>query len=690
MKKRFFALLLTALLLTGCTAPQTQTPAETTTLSPETTAPEVTDTSLVASIDFNGNWPTDSAGQGVKLTVNGDTVGDGGYDGSGAFYIGQETGYLTLDFSGVEDFSIRTDNFTVSLWFKGVCGGLDRWYTSASKTTEGAKIDMTSGAVGTVLFSNRDESDPTENSGFTAAMMNMYQYFAVNVTGGGKTLKLDGKKTQSATDARWHQLVLTVDRDDYMRVYIDDDLIHSKKMIRMEDLCIGTDTLTIGADINGNYGLRNSYIDDITIYRRALDTKDIKANYYGDKLRGILHEVETGVAKLGAEYTEEMRQTILSYAKDVASQLETLTPEDYVKTRTLCNELKDAYADFLMIPQQDAKLVSALLSDIHIAKAGDATSGRLKTAFRDISKSGLRIDTMLLTGDLADNSSAAAENAYFNALDSNMDEFNAGWTAISCIGNHDVQYTNEGANYQTGVGTYWQRLQAYISVDEAVRRYGSSALDSTTYYVDENGLLQSCSYAITVNGYHFVVMNTDYLTQTGNSKLYVDENGNYTIEGNEVDPIRHGMYMAESTLSWLDDTLAKYSEDGLPLFVVGHFPFDDTCDFSGYDEIVINDNSVGKQDAQIRNILASYKNVIYFCGHAHNSNAQGGPRVVTAENGGSFVQVNLAALKNSIRGHAGIPTNWIMYVYEEEIVLRCRDYSKQEWLTEYDHIIPLK
>lgn len=682
------------MLLSACASPAIQSPAATTTapttLPESTEPPAVQDSSLVASVDFNGNWPTDTAGQGVSLTVQGgNLVSDGGYDGSGAFFIGEEAGYITFDFSGVQDLDLRTDNFSVSLWFRGVCGGLDRWYTSASKTTEGAKIDMTSGVVGTILFSNRDESDPVENSGYTAAMMNMYQYFAVNVTAAQQTVCLDGTKTQSATDARWHQLVMTVERDGYLRIYIDDSLIHSDTISDMEGLSIGTNTLTIGADINGNYGLRNSYIDNIAIYSRKLGGDDIKASYYDAKFNGILHEVNTGMAALGKEYTEEMKQTLQTSVSELLAQYETLTPAEFKKIKKLCEYLKKAYTNFLLMPEQDAKLVSALLSDIHIATVGDTTSRRLATAFRDLFNSKFRVDTMLLTGDIADNSSAAAENAYFDVLDSQLDYLGGDLTAISCIGNHDVQYTNENANYQTGVGTYWERLQAYISLDESVRRYGSGVLDSTTYYVDEDGLLQSCSYAMTVNGYHFVVINTDYLTQTGNSKLYVDENGNFSIEGNEVDPIRHGMYMAESTLQWLDSTLAKYSEDGLPIFVVGHFPFDDTCDFSGFDEIVINDNSLGKQDAEIRNILASYQNVIYFCGHAHNSNAQAGPRVVTAENGGTFVQVNLAALKNSIRGHANIPTNWIMYVYEDEIVLRCRDYYAREWLTEYDHIIPL-
>lgn len=690
MKKIILPLFLVAVLLFGCSAPA----APSVTTTPVTTAPQATqppvtsDPDLIASVDFNGNWPTDSAGQGVTLTVNSDQVGEGGFDGSGAFFVGQDTGYITMDFSGMTDFDLGYDDFSVSLWFKGVSGGLDRWYTSADKTTEGKKIDLSNGAKGTILFSNRDERYPN-SAGYTAAMMNMYQYFAVNATGSGRTVGLDGTKTQTATDARWHKLVMTVEREGYLRIYIDGELIHQKSLSDVRNTRLGSNSLVFGADLNGNYGLKNSYIDNITVYRKKLSGDEIKSSYYNEKFNSILHHIDLGVAKLGSEYTETMRQSLAASVAELVKQQEALTPAEFKQTKKLCGKLQDAYAEFLLLPEQDAKLVSALLSDIHITKPGDTTSIALQTAFRDIKNSGLRIDTMLLTGDLANTSDAKAENSYFDVLDAQMDYLASGMTALSCLGNHDVQYTNESSNYQTGVGTYWERMQAYISLDEAVRRYGSGALDSTTYYVDENGLLQSCCYAMTVEGYHFVALNTDYLTQTDNSKYYVDENGKYTIEGNEVDPIRHGMYLADSTLDWLDKTLAAYAKDGLPIFVIGHFPFDDTCDFSGYDEIVINDNSIGKQDAEIRNILASYKNVVYFCGHAHNSNAQAGPRTVTAQNGGSFVQVNLAALKNSIRGHGNIPTNWIMYVYENEIVLRCRDYYAREWLTEYDYVIPL-
>ena len=55
-------------------------------------------------------------------------------------------------------------------------------------------------------------------------------------------------------------------------------------------------------------------------------------------------------------------------------------------------------------------------------------------------------------------------------------------------------------------------------------------------------------------------MNTDYKLQTGSSKEVLDENGNYAIEGNELDPIRDGGYYEDATLTWLEQWMATYGK----------------------------------------------------------------------------------------------------------------------------------
>ena len=198
-----------------------------------------------------------------------------------------------------------------------------------------------------------------------------------------------------------------------------------------------------------------------------------------------------------------------------------------------------------------------------------------------------------------------------------------------------------------------------------------------------------CIYYLTVyNGYHFLVLNGDYLLQTGNSKTYLDENGNYSIEGNEADPIRHGAYFYEDSLKWAGEVLDKYNQDQLPVFVINHYPFIDTVPLSYYNEIVINDNSIGKQDTEVRSLLSGYDNIFYFCGHLHSPLGMTEPVEVVDENGGSFIEINLPGLKSSSRAYENM-AGWIMYVYENEIVLRARDYVTGEWLPQYDEILHL-
>ena len=301
------------------------------------------------------------------------------------------------------------------------------------------------------------------------------------------------------------------------------------------------------------------------------------------------------------------------------------------------------------------------------------------------------MDKMRKDGELGNSAAEGARKKKGKRREERREKQERKGKGRKCRGNHDIQYTTPEENYQKSVPAYWERLVPYTSDDPAKRVYGDGRVDSTTFKVDEKtGWIVSCSYSRTCDGHQFVVINTDYLEQTGCSKDCRDENGKWSIEGNALDPIRHGLYLKDSTLEWLDKTMEDYSKDGKPIFVIAHFPFIDSCTLSYYRKVVIDDNSIGKQDHQIRSMLASYDNVVYFCGHLHHSMAVDGPTVVKTPCGTSFTQINMASIKNSQRGYGGIPAGWIMYVYDKEIVLRGRDFKDGVWLTEYDHVIPLK
>ena len=184
---------------------------------------------------------------------------------------------------------------------------------------------------------------------------------------------------------------------------------------------------------------------------------------------------------------------------------------------------------------------------------------------------------------------------------------------------------------------------------------------------------------MTDKGCHFLVLNTDYLPQVGNAKTGWDTN--------TLDPLRHGLFLSEESYAWLEKQLDEYQKDGQPIFVISHSPFADTVPLSYFRRIRIRDNSVGPQDSRLRRLLGRYEKVVYICGHLHLSFGITGPVTVESSEGGRFTEITLPSFQNAKRGYRNVPATWIMYVYEDRIIMRARDFGKGEWMTEYDEVI---
>ena len=651
--------------------------------------PPYSDPKPVLSVDFNNATASDASGKKNDGVITGSPAFGTGYDGSKAVYIENAFGenatqYVTFkDLNGID---LTKDDFTVTMWYKTVEGGVGEWAKASKATTVGSGINMPAVKQGGILLSNRDDSN-TASSGFAAAQLPQNQFFTAGVTDtDGNHSDLDG--VWQPQDGQWHYVALSVERAGKLSVYVDGALLAASDISGADGQALGSNSLALGADLLGQYGLGSAYVDELMVYGAALSQIDIQANYYIGRMEALTYEIGDRVASAGSEYTDAMKQAITQKNNAVIAKLEKLTAADYAQAMPLYDELKAAFDSFLLAPEDNANLVMLLISDIHIASEKDATAVNVGKIFADIESSGVRMDGIISAGDFADNSSPAAMNSAFDVIDSLMKN-HTDWQMITSIGNHEVQYTNANENYTKSLPVYWQRLQAYISDDANVRAYGDGVVDDLHYLEDPENEHYHFDYGMTFDGYHILVLNTDYLKQTGNSKEVKDENGNYSIEGNELDPIRHGMYFEDETLEWVRKMLDEYSKDDLPIFVVEHFPFIDSCPLSYYREIVIDDNSIGKQDAELRSLLAEYDNVITFSGHLHSSMAMSGPVQVVAEDGSYFTQINLPSPKSSARGYLSTTASWIMYVYDDEIVLRARDFGTGEWLTAYDYVIPI-
>ncbi len=608
-----------------------------------------------------------------------------GYDGNTSLYFVNEFGenaqnYISFDLSN-SGFDMTNEDYSILFWYKTENGGNDQWARAVHSTVAQTEVEMSSYVMGGTIFSNQDVR--LDSDGMSLLQLTHYKYLASGVTDEeGEHYDADG--IWQAQDDTWHHVAVSCDRDGYYSVYVDGELIAATNISACSDDSLGANVLVFGADALGQFGLGNAYIDDIVVYRGALNLLDVQARYEMDRIYALAFEIETRLEQLGSEY-DPYRVGMEGELQSAIEQAEALDAEDFADMLSLYYDLKTCYEAFLSAPEENANLAVLLTSDIHLGSSG--TSENLNRVLSQLQELGVEIDVLLSAGDFANAPYDQTIEEAYEYLYQLLDTYQMTDTLfVNALGNHDAYYKSASANYQTAVPLYWQYMMEHM---EEMIEEETVTLDHASYYVDEDGILQSCSYAVTFQGYHFLVINTDYLPQTGNSGLVLDENGDYSIEGNEVDPIRHTLHISEESFSWMEEILDAWSEDGKPIFAVSHYLFENTAPLSFDSEIIINSNTIGEQDQQLRELLADYENVFYFCGHLHASFGVIEPYQVVVEDGGSFWEINLSSLKASARGYLPVPSTWLLYVYEDEMVLRARDFASGKWLTQFDQVLEL-
>ncbi len=630
----------------------------------------------VLSLGFEGNV-RDASGRGNHGTVHGSPVYAPGYDGGQALYITNAHGRTAQNyvlFENLKGIDLRTDSYTVLFWYRTLCGGNLEWARADFASTAGTGIDMGRVRLGGIVFSNQNTADPAA-PGMSAAQLTQAAFFAAGVTGlDGAHRDLDG--VADPQDSRWHQVAVVYQRDGALRVYVDGVPVKTVDIAPFEGQSLGVNSLGLGADVLGQYGLGNAYIDDFQIYPGVLSQTAIRANYHLGRLKALVAEAERRQTQVGPEYTPAAKNAMTKAIQTAQAKLANAAAAEDADLILAYDALKAAFDAFLLSPVP--RLSMLLLGDMHIGSAGDARAKALERVLQDVT--GLGLDGMVNVGDFANNATAGATDAAYQVLEDLLTKY--GLTSLqmlACFGNHEINYENEKENYLVSTARYWANLQRHIGENKQFGR-GVGVLDDKWYEAGKH-----YCYGMTLKGrYHFLVLNTDYLPQTGSSKNVPDESGN------ALDPIRHGVHFDDETFEWIDKMMTQYSADGLPIFIINHFPFIDSVPLSYFDPVIVKDNSIGGQDARIRAALAKYDNVVYFCGHLHAALGMSGPVQVISAGGGSFTELNLPSLKSSARGYRNIPASWIMFVYDREIVLRARDFAAGEWLTQYDAVIPLK
>lgn len=150
-------------------------------------------------------------------------------------------------------------------------------------------------------------------------------------------------------------------------------------------------------------------------------------------------------------------------------------------------------------------------------------------------------------------------------------------------------------------------------------------------------------------------------------------NGYYIIVlGSEEDGVDY-CHMSDEQYFWLKDQLSIASSEGNPVFVVNHHPyFLIDCNYS------------------VEELLNSYQNVFYFFGHTHwaLNNFE------TFTDHGNYISVNLPKCTEIIAEDGGEIDDFSgigmqVEVYEDEVVLRMRNYYEGGWIEDYERTVEI-
>ncbi len=291
--------------------------------------------------------------------------------------------------------------------------------------------------------------------------------------------------------------------------------------------------------------------------------------------------------------------------------------------------------------KEDCRLNFATISDIHMTEE-TARRDMLRFGLTDMEEFSSSLDALVLTGDLTDH----GEEPEWEMLKEAFEPYTPAKNIIMAQGNHDT----------------WTEDDKYDLARTLFIKYNKEIADRE---------IENEYYSTKVNGYTFIVL------------------------ASETD--RTSAYMSDKQLDWLRQEMETASKDGLPIFVICHWPINESHGLPttwGDNEPEPDDGGIGDQSAQVEEILKSYENVFMITGHIHSGFVKESQKdvygYVSVESDGSFHSINLPQyMYLTLRGRIANGTGFVFEVYDNEVVLRARSFSAGVWYSDYNWTIEL-
>ena len=293
------------------------------------------------------------------------------------------------------------------------------------------------------------------------------------------------------------------------------------------------------------------------------------------------------------------------------------------------------------IDSENVKVTFATMSDIHM------TDSFFRQAILDIALSDLedaesKLDALVLCGD---NTDFGQLNEYERLLKS-FSTHDVAKNIIMSNGNHDT-WTEEGKY-------------------ELARDY---FIDYTNKITGNN--IENEYYTKKINGYTFIVLGSQ---------------------------LRRTMaYFEQEQIDWFANEMEIASKDGKPIFVISHWPLNQTHGLTGSFEngdTESMDFGIGEQSDLINDIMQKYDNVFFISGHLHygfaNENTSKLYKYQSIEKVGNIISINLPSLMYfTLNGKVVNGTGFVFEVYDNEVVIRARNYITGVWDDKYTQTVEL-
>lgn len=590
---------------------------------------------VLLSVDFE-DGAKDSSGNGRDGVVYGDLSFVDGFDGGTAVYFDNVYGNDAQKYIDFGTLELGTEDFTISFWMKTTWGG---WAEPA--VNAGTAYDMSvlpEGLNHGVLLSNQNFAT-LDHSGFSLINAGYYLYFGSSLkTADGERYQIDSVKEPN--DDRWHQVTVTVARNGMEYIYVDGTVIASVYIGPSEGYGLDAQTsaehLILGADGLGQYGLRNTTVDNLTIYSGVMSKEQIKAEYYLNQTLSLVCELNDRGVKAGSQYDQSAIDEIMVKAETAKTTAEKNLEDgnyDLTAAEALYSDFRTAYEAFLM--GKEALVSFIQLSDAHVESVGSARYEILQKALDWANELG--IDAYLDSGDYSNNGMDVEIQAFWQAYMEKKGDLET----FVAVGNHEVR---------TLASSVFSQMHINALIEAGAVEEGHDTL----YYEGE------------VNGYHILVAS-DYL------KDYPNYDGAQGME--------------KEQLQWLDEKLAEYCGQGKPVFVLIHPSVAEQLNATYTPPTTIEPESIYK-------IFAKYPDAIVCTGHVHHG--LGDMSGVFQMEAGYYV-LDIPAFRQNNSGYGlksteqsgAHHTGYFTFIYEDVVQFRAVDFATGEWLTAYDQVVPI-